>query len=184
MVRTTPRKPKSAGTKYLKSGCSTIRFHDNSKIIIEACSPKRKSHRPRNVEEWLLAGRARSATASLEMGKSGASKYNNPKLCSYRPTCAQWMSLSPTDLVLRIVLTYDADVSYGPNVALIQANHLYAVSRGFCHRQGLNWAGELSEDCQSTTERTNTGKGIEKGLQSLIICREYSQEQECRQMSN
>ena len=39
----------------------------------------------------------------------------------------------------------------------------------------------LGEDFQSTEERTNPGKGIEKSVQSLIIGRKYLQEQECRQ---
>ena len=36
----------------------------------------------------------------------------------YCTPCAHWMLVSPTDLVFRISLTRDADVSYGPKAVL------------------------------------------------------------------
>lgn len=64
-------KHRSAWPKYLKSGCSPVRFHDILKVIRERARQgvreKRRGHRSRNAEEWLLAGRVRTATASLVM---------------------------------------------------------------------------------------------------------------------
>ena len=73
-VQTKARNNEEAWTRYLKSGCSTVHFHEKWKIIMGDCSPKRKRQRPRNVEVWVLAGRARPATATLEMGSSEAGK--------------------------------------------------------------------------------------------------------------
>ena len=49
-----------------------------------------------------LAFRARSATASLEMGKSSAGDEKSRTRCFHCPAGAQWMSVLPANLVVRI----------------------------------------------------------------------------------